>query len=1000
MLLPKFLSNPKLRNQLILATLLACAVPMILVSYFGSSNAKESLRGQVFNQLESIREVKKNQLEDYFSQIRDQVLSLSENQMTIDAMKEFRSSFEDLRTQSDVSAAVLDDYRFQARSFYTNEFGKEFQNKNGRSTNIDALLPQSETSLIAQQLYIFGNDNALGSKDALDAASDDSDYSRVHNAYHPIFRNFLHRFEYYDVFLVEPENGNIVYSVFKELDYATSLKTGPYRNTNFAEVFSSALNLGSDNAYSIVDFSPYLPSYDGAASFIASPIYDQGQLQGVLVFQMPVGRIDRIMQERSGLGDTGETFIIGADKRMRSQSRFSEETSILVTQVDTEATSEVFAGRTGIRALDNYRGVPALSAYTPLDIVGLEWGLIAEINEAEALSPVAALIQEFFLWSLVGLLLAGGMAFFVARNILQKLGADPIRLTEVVEAIASADLSMDLGDSESARGVYAEVIRMQQNLRDSIESDRRSMAENGRIRQALDNVDGNVMIADNDRNIIYMNGSMQPMFAAAQNEIRQTIPGFDANTMMGSSIDVFLNNKTDLIRNLSDSQTDDLKLGGCTFRVIFNPVFSEQGERLGTVMEWMDRTQMLKAEDEVQSVVNCALKGDLSNRINMDDKEGFIKTLSCSVNQLTGIAERVVEDTTRVISAMANGNLTETITSEYEGSFNQLKLDSNTTVEKLTEVVGNIQGVAGLVRSGASEISQGNSNLSQRTEEQASSLEETASSMEEMTSTVRQNADNAAQANQLAKAAREQAEKGGSVVNQAVEAMQEINASSKKISDIIGVIDEIAFQTNLLALNASVEAARAGEQGRGFAVVASEVRNLAGRSATAAKEIKDLIEDSEDKVNEGSRLVNESGETLEEIVGGVKKVTDIVGEIAAASQEQSSGIEEVNKAVMQMDELTQQNAALVEEAAAASESLGEQADELNQMMRFFSTDGTAVRAVSSSEPKQAYGPGGTERRAAERPWSGASPRAKETPAQPLPNKVATANGHDPEWEEF
>ena len=592
------------------------------------------------------------------------------------------------------------------------------------------------------------------------------------------------------------------------------------------------------------------------------------------------------------------------------------------------------------------------------------------------------------------------IGYFSVRTLLVQLGADPSLLQKVVNAIAEDNLDMDLETDRPATGVYADVQVMQKNLRDRVESDRRSMAENGRIRQALDNVDGNVMIADNDRNIIYMNGSMQPMFAAAQNEIRQTIPGFDANTMMGSSIDVFLNNKTDLIRNLSDSQTDDLKLGGCTFRVIFNPVFSEQGERLGTVMEWMDRTQMLKAEDEVQSVVNCALKGDLSNRINMDDKEGFIKTLSCSVNQLTGIAERVVEDTTRVISAMANGNLTETITSEYEGSFNQLKLDSNTTVEKLTEVVGNIQGVAGLVRSGASEISQGNSNLSQRTEEQASSLEETASSMEEMTSTVRQNADNAAQANQLAKAAREQAEKGGSVVNQAVEAMQEINASSKKISDIIGVIDEIAFQTNLLALNASVEAARAGEQGRGFAVVASEVRNLAGRSATAAKEIKDLIEDSEDKVNEGSRLVNESGETLEEIVGGVKKVTDIVGEIAAASQEQSSGIEEVNKAVMQMDELTQQNAALVEEAAAASESLGEQADELNQMMRFFSTDGTAVRAVSSSEPKQAYGPGGTERRAAERPWSGASPRAKETPAQPLPNKVATANGHDPEWEEF
>jgi methyl-accepting chemotaxis protein len=267
--------------------------------------------------------------------------------------------------------------------------------------------------------------------------------------------------------------------------------------------------------------------------------------------------------------------------------------------------------------------------------------------------------------------------------------------------------------------------------------------------------------------------------------------------------------------------------------------------------------------------------------------------------------------------------------------------------------------------------------------------------MEEMTSTVKQNADNAGEANQLAMAAREQAEKGGAVVSQAVKAMNEINGSSKKISDIIGVIDEIAFQTNLLALNASVEAARAGDQGRGFAVVASEVRNLAGRSATAAKEIKDLIQDSAGKVDEGSRLVNESGETLEEIVNGVKKVTDIVGEIAAASQEQSSGIEEVNKAIVQMDELTQQNAALVEEAAAASESLGEQADDLSQMMTFFTVDNNAAVSVSAA-------PSNNARRTAKRPRTApkAANAVAETSAAEAPPRKAAANGADQEWAEF
>jgi len=255
--------------------------------------------------------------------------------------------------------------------------------------------------------------------------------------------------------------------------------------------------------------------------------------------------------------------------------------------------------------------------------------------------------------------------------------------------------------------------------------------------------------------------------------------------------------------------------------------------------------------------------------------------------------------------------------------------------DRLAEVVSGIRHSTEEVSVSTEQVSLGNTDLSQRTQEQAASLEEMASSMEEMTGTVTQNAGNAQQANQLASAARDQAENGGSVVNQAISAMNEINSSSKQIADIIGVIDEIAFQTNLLALNAAVEAARAGEQGRGFTVVAREVRNLAGRSATAAKEIKALIKDSVEKVEDGTKLVNKSGQVLEDIVTSVKKVSDIVAEIAAASMEQSSGIAQVNKTVLQMDEMTQENASLVEEAAAAAENMGTQTDDLKALVSFF-----------------------------------------------------------------
>jgi methyl-accepting chemotaxis protein len=268
--------------------------------------------------------------------------------------------------------------------------------------------------------------------------------------------------------------------------------------------------------------------------------------------------------------------------------------------------------------------------------------------------------------------------------------------------------------------------------------------------------------------------------------------------------------------------------------------------------------------------------------------------------------------------------------------------------DSLANVVGHVRGGTDTIATASGQIAAGNQDLSQRTEEQASSLQETAASMEELTGTVKQNADNARQANQLAQSASEVAVKGGAVVGQVVDTMAGINASSRKIVDIISVIDGIAFQTNILALNAAVEAARAGEQGRGFAVVASEVRSLAQRSAAAAKEIKGLIDDSVDKVDTGSKLVAQAGQTMQEIVGSIRRVTDIMGEISAASQEQTTGIEQVNKAITQMDQVTQQNAALVEQASSAAQAMQEQANHLVEAVSVFKLDADveAARVIS------------------------------------------------------
>ncbi|MDP3687487.1 MAG: methyl-accepting chemotaxis protein, partial [Sulfurimicrobium sp.] len=369
----------------------------------------------------------------------------------------------------------------------------------------------------------------------------------------------------------------------------------------------------------------------------------------------------------------------------------------------------------------------------------------------------------------------------------------------------------------------------------------------------------------------------------------------------------------------------------------------------GEVSGGVNRTAdaLNKVVSEIQSIVEAANKGDFSTKMSLAGKKGYTKTLADLLNLLSDTVDTVFKDTIRVTQALAKGDLTATINRDYDGAYDEVKQSVNTTVENLKGLVVGIKESVDAINTASKEIAAGNSDLSQRTEEQASSLEETASSMEELTSTVKQNADNAKQANQLAIGASNVAGKGGAVVGQVVHTMSSINESSRKIVDIISVIDGIAFQTNILALNAAVEAARAGEQGRGFAVVAAEVRNLAQRSAAAAKEIKTLIGDSVDKVENGSKLVAEAGSTMEEIVNAIKRVTDIMGEISAASSEQSAGIEQVNQAITQMDEATQQNAALVEEAAAAAESLEEQAVGLSEAVSVFKVeDGHARRIVT------------------------------------------------------
>ena len=524
--------------------------------------------------------------------------------------------------------------------------------------------------------------------------------------------------------------------------------------------------------------------------------------------------------------------------------------------------------------------------------------------------------------------------------------------------------------------------------------------DNTRVRQALDTTTTNAMIADQDGNIVYCNQSVTDMLNTAERDIRKALPNFRANDVVGSNFDIFHKNPShqrNMLATLKSTYQTQIEVGGRYFKLVANPIFNEHNDRIGTVVEWTDQTAEVAIQNEISKLVKQAGDGDLSVRLNTNDKEGFMLSLSKGLNDIMDVTDEVTKDLGRVLAALADGDLTKTITANYKGSFGRLKDDANTTVSKLIETISEIAEAASTVAQGVQEIAQGNADLSQRTEEQASSLEETASSMEQMTSTVKQSSQNAMEANTLASEAQKKAEQGGSVVAEAVTAMGEINASSKKIADIIGVIDEIAFQTNLLALNAAVEAARAGEQGRGFAVVAGEVRSLAQRSAGAAKEIKDLIRDSVTKVENGAKLVNLSGETLDTIVDSVKQVSAMMAEISTASMEQTSGIEQVNVAVSQMDEMTQQNAALVEQASATGEALADQASQLRQQVSFFKMNEGSLNAGyagGNSAPIKSYNP------------ASASPvkPATSSKAATKKSKTSTTPPHQDDsddcWEEF
>jgi len=510
-----------------------------------------------------------------------------------------------------------------------------------------------------------------------------------------------------------------------------------------------------------------------------------------------------------------------------------------------------------------------------------------------------------------------------------------VRAVNLMDLYAKGQFDQSMEDLPGEKRRVTEVVNA---ARDKMAEAHQAAITNERVVEALNKASTNVMIADTSNDIIFMNDTIKVMMQGNEVELRKVIPQFDARNLVGQNIDVFHRNpahQRDMIATLKTTHRTQIQVGGLHFGLIANPILDAHGKRLGTVVEWFDRTAEVRVEQEVAAVVQAAGAGDFSQRLNPEGKTGFYAGLTTGMNQLMDTSEQGLTEVADLLAAFADGDLTRRIDREYSGLFGRLKDSANTTAENLTRVLGEVRMATDALTGAANQVSSTAQSLSQAASEQAASVEETSSQIQGMSSSISQNSDNAKVTEGMATKASKEATEGGAAVSETVIAMKQIAAK-------IGIVDDIAYQTNLLALNAAIEAARAGDHGRGFAVVAAEVRKLAERSQEAAKEIGELA-------GKSVATAERAGTLLGEIVPNIQKTSRLVQDIASASSEQSEAVAQIGGAMGQVSKATAQNASASEQLAATSEELSGQAEKLQSSVSFFRTE-VEASPVASSRP--------------------------------------------------